>query len=722
VGLYPDADTSETEAACKMRAVEAFVKMRGEVWETRDRFAMALGLRRDDGDQSRYANVNLSFRYMQRLTAEVTGQPLHLKMNRDAGEGQAPVGEPPEGAIGDETVAEWVELGASRVLYEGGFQREADSVVVDLCAYGVSGAWIGYHADVVGLDEAQEAAKDISGDPVADPQNEMVDLADQNITMEAVSGDLQAKPGQDHRAVADNLRDAAVEIPPGSDQQTMAALLARAQSHDALGAKEAKAKVGDPRVIQRRIWIRRGIVGRDTFWHPSVHDYQDSPWVCRRVLVPLESFKRWGEIKAKCRREAKGVADRQRPSVASTGSTPAQSERDVNDPSEKYVECYVFWIREPWRPDGGRRKIACPEFKGEWIEMDERNPFVDDHGRQLIEGFFPFFYCAPTLPPWEDPKRTFGNALVEPGSRTEERINEFLSTILAHYKRHGFRIYALHPLLKAKRKIKEALREGKDGFCFDAPDGVKDAKDMTGLIVPIQFSGQAEQMERMLSKLIEFWRIEQGFPAAALLGQAQSETATQETIGVEAGQNELGVIAGRIEEWAADVCRGVLGLMRGFYRLEKMRELLGAEGAMAWDAYRKTSTSGDRLSVKLGARAAKSEAVNIKLTQAAIDTIRTTVDPLSGVRLLDEMPQIEELLRGLKIGKPKKLPEAVVMAQEFLMNIQAQMAAEQQAQEGGGSPQGKPGEGGGSKTTSSSNGSVPTRENMNAGARRDTAS
>jgi hypothetical protein len=585
--------------------------------------------------------------------------------------------------------------------------------VVDLCSYGVSGAWIGYHADIVGLDEAREASRDISGDPEnADPN-----APDLPIVGEALSGDTEAKRGQDHRAVAENLRDAAAQIPPGTSMETMAALHARAQSHDAMGAKEAKATAGDPRVIQRNIWIQRGIIGFDTFWHPAVHDFQHSPWVTRRALVPLDVFKKWDEIAPEYRKKAVGSADRYRPSVTTSGNTSstAREAQDKSDPSEKYVECYEFWIKEPWRPDGGRRKIASPEFKGEWIESNEANPFIDKRGRPLIRGFFPFFYCAPTLPPLEDPRRTLGVALVEPGAKTEERINEFLSTILAHYKRHGFRVYALHPLLKHKPKIREALRRGTDGFAFDAPEGVKDAKEMQGLIVPIQFSGQAEQMERMLGKLIEFWRIEQGFPAAALMGVAQSDTATQESIGVEAGQNELGVISARIEEWAAALTRGVLGLMRGFYGVEKMRELLGQQGAQAWDLYRETSMEGDRITVALGARAARSEAVNIEQTIKAINVIRTYVDPLSGVRLLDEFPQIEELLRGLKSGAPKKLPEAVVLAQQFLAQVQQQMAAEQAAAQGG---TGAPSRNG--KAPQSSEGDAPTEANLNSAARRGT--
>ena len=699
-----------------MRAVEQFVKMRGEVWSDRERYAAALGLRDPDtGAKERRTSVNLSFRYMQRLTAEVTGQPLHVSMSRDAGAGQSKSGEAPEGAIGDESIAEMVEIGVSRVLYEGGIQREVDAGVVDLCAYGVTAMWIGYHADVVGVDEAREAAKDVSGDPVDDPEQDQVDPAEQNIVNETLAGDLEAKPGQDHRAISNTLRDAVAAMPVGSDMNAAAALLARAQSHDALAEKEGKAKGGEARVIQRKIWEKRGIVGFDTYWHPGVYDFNDSPWVCRRVLTPLEAFRKWGKVKAKYRRDAKGVADRYRPTVESPGKTTPTPEESRGDPSEKYVECYVFYIREPWRPDGGREKIACPEFRGEWIEEDESNPNVDDDGRPLIDGFFPLYYCAPILPPLEDPRRTLGTALIEPGAPTEERINAFLRTVDAHYMRHGFRVYILHPLLKNKPKIRAALRRGQDGFTVDAPDGVKDAKEMAGLIVPIQFSGQAEQMERMLAKYIEIWRVAQGFPAASLLGTAQSETATQEQIGVEAGNNELGVIAGRIEEWVERIARGVLGLMRGFYLTEKMRELLGAEGSQAWDLYRKTATTGDRLTVKLGARAARSEAVSVEQTMKAIEVVRTTVDPLSQVRTLDDMPLIEELMRGLKIGKPKKLPEGVIQAQEFLAQVQAAMAAQQEQQQAG--KGGQPGSNG--KAPNDGDG-APTRQNLNSGARRDT--
>lgn len=771
MGKAPDVEGGDTEAACKMRAVSRFVEMRNRVWPTREKYARAVGLKQDSDDAAqakapRYQTVNLSFRYVQGLSAEVTGEPLHLKMNRDAGPGQSvdgqalaaflatppqmpglmpgapmngaplngqpsppPMGQPgmgppgmgamapqPQGAVGDEEVAEWVERGASRVIYEANFTRECNAVVTDLAAYGVSGFWIGYHSEIVDATEAVESAKDVAGD--VDEQGVPDDTP--AIIAEALAGDVEAKPGQDHASIAPILRDAAAQLPL-TQPEAMQRLHARAQSHDALAAKEGKAKVGQTREIARRIWIRRGCVGLDTFWAPSVSDFGDTPFVCRRVLTPLESFKRWPVIKPEYREKAEGQADRYKPSVGNANSSKASDEyRDANDPYDKYVECYEFWLREPWRPDGGRRKIACPEFKGEWIEANEKNPHVDDNGRQLIPGFFPFFYIAPLLPPIEEPERTLATSLVAPGARTEERINEFLSTILAHYKRHGFRVYALHPLMKGMKKVREALRQGIDGFSFNAPPGVTDPKEMQSLIVPIQFSGQAEQMERMLTKLIEFWRIEQGVPAAVLLGQAMADTATQEEIGVDAGQNEMAVIAARIEEPVGEMVRGVLGLMRGFYNTERMRELLGSEGARAWDQYRKTSIQGDRMEVMLGRRAKKAAAVDRKQLMETIEIDRSTTDPVTGVRVLDDMPLVEELHRAIGSGKPKKLPAAAMFAQQLIAGLMQENAAlkgtQPGAKPGGEKPGGEPPSGSAGRDEG-----PPNRENINAGVRRGTA-
>ena len=89
--------------------------------------------------------------------------------------------------------------GLVRTTRTSGGQRRYERSVLRRLAFIRAARTIG-----VGLEEVRESAKDISGDPASpdDAEDPAAALDLDNIIAETLAGDLEAKPGQDHRVVA----------------------------------------------------------------------------------------------------------------------------------------------------------------------------------------------------------------------------------------------------------------------------------------------------------------------------------------------------------------------------------------------------------------------------------------------------------------------------------------------------------------------------------------
>lgn len=673
----------------------------------------AIGGGGEDGEGLRRYALNLPYRYCRWLESEATGQPIVIKQPREAGAGQKP-----GAAAGDEQTAEWVGRIITRALHEARYENEVNAVIGECCGRGISFLGIGYSEESITRTVASEVGKDA--------QSVVADVM--------LKGETQAVPGQADTEIADGLRtmagDQVVQAQVGMEGVT--SLLTRAASHDqqAYDAEVDRSAVAQVRDIRRRVWLRKLRVNDDIFFDLTVPDFQDVPWVARRHVNTKAEFDDNPLFTAAAKKKIHGYPDRYQSGVTGTGQTPSGASMSPDarqaaivkgeDTSEWLVEWFEVYEKRPNMAAGGIRYALCAEVPDMVISVDDQYPYVDDDGYCVIPGFYPFFDFAPLKPPVHQPERMLGIALVAPGWTQFEKLQEFNRLRVESARKHSLRAYQFHPALKADKKLMERFQNGDDGICFFAPPALMgpDGK-MLEAVLPIQFSGNTQEIDRQAAREYADWIRVQGMPPARVEGSGQADTATQEQIGLEAGDNEMGSLVGRFESRFADVCEGIRGLIRAFYDSEDIVELLGAEGGEAIKAWKPSSMKGDRLQVTFGARAKRTQAVEKKQLMEGITLVQGNVDPVTTLPIYDVQPMFVELFRALGLGKPQMNQTMLAQLQQLAMiGMQAQAMLSGQ-QPGGGGPQGQPPQKN-SGGPNPSEGSGPNRGNLESGARNGT--
>lgn len=698
----------------------------------------------EDSRKLRVHSLNLPYRWQRWIEAQATSKKLVVKVNRDAGAGQRPSGP------SDAKVNPWVEEALERVAYEAGFTREMRAVLAEMSPRGTSVMGIGYHQQAITPQQSREVGKDAvdvvpevlaaaqDAEPVVGPDGEP--------TMAPTDTEaLTAKDGQAHGEISAGLLAAAgdpmLQLTAGT--AGVDALLARKASHDdaRLAQETNRAPILDTRMRRHRIWMQKRRVGEDCGWSPRANDVEDTSfWWDRKQMTVAEArvsplfsdeFKALiasGSVRGYDATNTSGVArGGQTPSTESMGSDARQAQSEESlDEDERIIEFFNLWIRRPEMISGGLRKIVCAECPDIFIEADESNPHVDwQTGEALIPTFYPFYDFTPILSSIPSPERTCGIPPIGVGMPQFEQIQELNRMLSESARRHSLRLYELHPALKGKKRILNALKNGEDGFAYVAEQQQlsTDGKTVVPGVTPIQFSGNTLDVERLRSLLEGDWVKMMGMPPSVLQGVGTAGTLGQDQIGLAAGERESGALVSYCEQRMGDVFAGIRGLMRGCYGDEDWQRLLGAEGAVAMKAWQTgTDDRGDRIEVVFGATAQAAEAVHRKQLMEAITLLRSIVDPTTNLPIYDTSDLIKELCRSLNVGEPQIDQSTVAQMQKLIvMLMQKVQALSPQPTTGSSSAQPSP------TSTSSggpnpAEGAQPTSENIGAGASRGTVS
>ncbi len=692
------------------RRIRAFKKgLYGRVKDTRKKFRDALSLRFFDdesdwngaADNFKLHSVNYSYRYISWFQASATGEEPVIKSPRD-GEG-------------DEVFAEMVDRLLLRVVKEAGAMKQLRDVIPELGWLGCSSMWYGFHARLL-TREAAVAASQSSID--------VVDAA-------TMDGDETVLPDQDHDSIQALLRERArAQVDP----EEAVRLRALAQEHDLAEEERVESQI-ETHVVDHHIWTRLGRVGIDTFWDHTVVDVDDADWMVQRVLLDVEEAQNHPALKKSLRMKLKGMPlskDKEREGGGS----------DSEDADDRRVELFIAWDKR-----NRRRHYLSPEMETKYLEVDDKNPYVDDEGRELIPGFFPCEIFNPLRPPVYDPIRTLATPLIAPGWPQQLEANQLRTMSIARAKRHSARNYIMHPLFKgpSAAAIRSWLSAGLDGGVWNAPAGTEGV-DLRKLIVPIEFGNDNGEITVQEAKVEADWIKVMGMPYAELTSVATAETATQESIGIAAGKNQAEDVIKQIEATFARVCEGIRGLVRGFYPIERIAGLVGRrytdpkvnmetgeEEPSILDRWRVSSLEGDALQVRFGVRAKSDDAVRTKQIMEGIAVAREEIEPTTGLPRIETLHAVQELFAGpLDLGKAREVdPNLEAMRQKIVglaqeverleeekkqLKEMAQMevkAARLKNQTGGG---------GGSSSPKPGSRKTPSKQNLNAGARRGTSS
>ncbi len=673
--------------------------------------------------------LNLPYRHVRWLESQATSKKMVVKVNRDAGAGQRP------GGPADSQTAMWLGIALQRVAYQAGWKREIKAVIGESIPRGTSAMQIGYHKTVIDLSERMEAGKDaqsvvpeVLSAAAAIDAGEPVDPAA-----------FEAKSGQANSEIAEGLghmaEDPMVQLRTG--RTGVAALLARKGSHEAaaLAAEtDGESPISDTRLTRNRVWMRKRRVGEEVGWAPHVYDTEDTPFWWERQTWTVAEVKASNLFKPEFKAVVQGYDAWNVSGVARGGQTAstdnmgsdarqAQSESVLGE-DERVVEFFPVWLRRPEMKSGGIRKIVCAEWPDDFCEADDSNPNVDEKGFGLIPGFYPFYDFTPILSSITTPERTSGIPAMGVGMPQFEQIAEGNRLVHESALRHSLRLYQGHPGLAGNAEIKDAITQGKDGYFYICPAACmgSDGK-MEQAVIPIQFTGNTQEIGNYVAMLKDQWIVVTGMPPAVLQGVGTAETLGQDEMGVAAGERESGALVGYYEDRTADVLCGLRGLMRGCYDDEDWIALLGEDGAKVMKDWQDgTTDEGDEITVTFGARAMAQEAVERKQLMEAITLLRAMVDPVTGLPIYDEMPLVEELFRRLDLGAPQMNASVLKTLQETVMKLAAaikQLTGQDILGAGGqgAAPTSGTSNGGGPNP---SEGDGPSQSNIGAGVKRGT--
>lgn len=670
IGAIQDSDHP---ADRMLRRIQRSMRMIRDTLDHREKYADLLGIRYHDTDQAITADAaadgedfrrhgeNYSFRYMRHLMSQVSGEPLHIRTDRDASGGQMEKGVP-----GDAHSGSWVDELYRRSAFEAGLEKELAKCAMSFCAYGCYAMSKGYMDGNMRAEAIREAAKD---------QNDVIEDV-------LVRGDKKAKPGQDHETIAFHLTEQAQNGELTRDQQD--ALMDRADSHRAMRRFEEKQaemrraenpddRWMDWRLADQIVWARYRMPGLDAVWDMTKVYHDDTSWRAERVMVPIDKFKKDAEMySAAARAEAQGLAIRERSMLADdTQPRSDTSDSDRLTDRERLVETWVVWIRRPEMRSGGVRRIVSPELQGMWIHKDESYPYTiedlheldgveiegPEHGLPTCEDWWPLEIDAPLMAPRPVPESMLGIPGIAPGWAKQIEINQYAFLAFARAMR-AIRVFLGDKNVissdKERLALENAIRGGKDGYMQWVTRSSQD-KDLRGAVAAIDFGNDAIKMLDFKGSAITAWGNLQGMPPTVLQLVGVSETASQDDAAIAQGDAELQQVIKVFEATAARVLRFWAGCIREYYSEEKIRRLLGAKGADAILTWKKNALDGDRIQVRVGPRARREDRVDKKQLAEAIQLIATLMVDDIGATTVDLKPLFEELLRSHGVGTLEEL-------------------------------------------------------------------
>lgn len=711
-------DFGESRSGRLLQSIRRFMDMADTLMRARKRNEEVLSIAYHDPtmlggesgeDNLRQYALNLPYRYNRWIISQATSKKFVLKVGRDAGAGQRP------GGPSDSDTGMWVGTALTKVAYIAGFKKEAEDLITEIVPRGTSVMAIGYHEDAITLEEAREAGKDA--------QSVVVDVLGK--------GDTQAHMGQAHSEISEGLgnmaSDPMVQLRIGQDG--MDAMLARKQAHDdaALEDELDESPRASSRVLRHRCWMRKLRVGEDVGWSPAVYDTDDTDYWWQRHVWTVAQVKESALFSDEFKEQVEGFDARNVSGVAKGGKTvstdsmgsearQAQTEEALTD-DEMFVEWFAVWFRKPKMKSGGIRRIVCSEWPDDFCDADDSNPFVGDDGSGLISTFYPFWDFTPIRSSLTVPERTLGIPPMAVGMTQFERITEYNRLRGASALRHSLRLYQLHPSLKNKERVKQALENGEDGFCFEGEvDGQGKVVDA---VKPLQFSGNTQEIDRQASREIGDFLNVVGMPPAVYQGMGTADTLGQDQMGIASGEAESSSIIDYIECRMAEVMAGLRGLMRGNYDDEDFIPMLGEIGAQILKAWQTGSEDiGDEVELTFGRRAIAQATVEKKQLMEAITLEKGDIDPSTGLSLWDSTALFEELHRRLEVGPPKPNQTLLAELQKKALAYDQLVAAIQEQQEQQEKKSGSKKPSGGPRP---SEGDGPSPQNLNAGAKRGTA-
>lgn len=450
---------------------------------------------------------------------------------------------------------------------------------------------------------------------------------------DAQAGVGRAIEGQDHGRIIQTLEAQALDadMVRGAEGEAMqSALLDRVEDHERQQEREAKK----PRRAYDRwmTWDKRLVLGRDVFFDFACDCLDDSDYTLRWIPMLPEEMRKHPNM----RREAVERA------IAQVNLKPRDTDAPLDKREERLREAGMIPVLEViWR-SGNKRHLLC-RGTDEFLEKDDTYPYLDEHGRPLWPWYFPCVHEAMLEPSDEDEGVVYGKPYHALAYELQMAALQMVGAYVEDVAALARRITVLAN--EVYDKWAESVTSGTGNLVIKAPQGLKPNEAAFPFPMPPVPKDTLEGLTVLEQKI----GIVLAWPMNQLTGIPQGDTAKADELATQAGDRQTGSFLNRIEQMMARSTRIRLALARRFYTGPQIEDMVGPKLAQLWEIYRRTSTVGDHIRVRVHGRQAVEDAQEKQQLLAFIGLIT----PYG----YDPAPYIEQFAKMAGYPPPQVMPQ-----------------------------------------------------------------
>jgi hypothetical protein len=615
------------------------------------------------GDQEslEYAHVdqidmNLFLRYVNKLKAHAGDEMPKITVPR---------------GLGREKIARMEDSLLQRVMAEAGANECLIDAVGHYCTDGNCATWV-FMPFLPTMEELLGASKSI-----------------EQIIQEAQQGIAEPVRGQDHKAIARALMDAAMKDPddaavdrathdPSHGPQTDH-LIMQAAIRYAKAADEAEAEGGYWRHPLGKVVVETQPLGEfGTLFDPMSPTLKTSRWAARRITMTGKEARNYKRFHPKARKHLKPEPVKTKDGEEGGAVRILLGDNEQMDEENGFVVIWEIWDRENDAVYYVNLDVNL------YLQMDEVYPYRDPRGGSIIKpigthpGWFPVV-AEPVMKPTRlSADQMDGIPLLMPGKPQQLEIIKLISAMSGAIKRASAGVYLYRGI---DQELVKPIAQAIDGTMVDC-DEVDPEINLKDIVASVEWKAPSHELYRQIDSEIARFAISMNFPLSEITSQPMADTATQEEIGLAAGSLGITEILRRLEVNYATQVWIAQSFVANYYTDGAVAQVGGPDAVQVRQAWATQGRLPELPAVKLAAKVKEANPVRVRQLMELYGVASQVVDPATGFPKYDVEHLLLEAAETLGVGT---LPPMEITPEMIQMRMMEQTQAEAGGPSGDGS-------------------------------------
>lgn len=300
----------------------------------------------------------------------------------------------------------------------------------------------------------------------------------------------------------------------------------------------------------------------------------------------------------------------------------------------------------------------------EFLEVDDRNPYLDDSGNPLLPWFWPVAVYLNGKRNQRGPLRSLPTPYMRNGWDQQIESIKFDTALLEGTKA----ALAIKYLADSQLPVDtlKALASGRVNVVVQAPPGLENKGTA---LTAVQWQAPLQEAYAERERQLGRFCIAARFPLAAFTSQPQADTLGQEEIGQASGNDALFDLGRMLECFYAEIVQGVLLIAGAKMPPEVVAEYMGVELEAQWDAWRHASRRGGRVRVKFAPTTREMNPQRAQQLMGVVTAASTMINVTTGFPMVDPgsvFRVFNEACKTLGVGAMEQLQ----VTPEMLLNQQ----------------------------------------------------